>query len=131
MRSLVPPTVVALSLVTACHLADSPEPPTCAAGSHPFQGRCVADDVDAAVITIAASDTGSCETTPDSIKVAANGPFEFHNDDSVDHVIAGADGQAWVTAKAGQVSPYVGITKVGRWPYTVSGCAKGGTVVVE
>ena len=60
-----------------------------------------------------------------------NAEFELQNTDSVDHVIAGADGQAWATVKAGQVSPLIGITKVGSWPYTVSGCATGGTVVVE
>jgi hypothetical protein len=120
-----------LSLLAGCHLADSPDAPTCAAGSHAFEGRCVADPVDAVAVTIAVADGVGCEVTPASITVATTGRFEFHNDDGVDHVIAGGDGMPWVIAKAGQVSSYVVITKVGRWPYTVSGCAKGGTVVVE
>jgi hypothetical protein len=121
---------LASSALAACHLADSPEPPACDAGTHPENGRCVDDPFSGPVITIAGASAG-CSATPDSIRVAANAKFVFKNEDSVDHVVSGADGQAWATAKAAQLSPYVGITKVGKWPYTVSGCATGGTVVVE
>jgi hypothetical protein len=126
--------LVALVLLSspsaACHLADSPEPPACDAGTHPENGRCVDDPFSGPIITIAGASAG-CSATPDAIRVAPNAKFVFKNDDSVDHVVTGADGQAWATAKAGQRSPDIGITKLGRWPYAVSGCATGGTVVVE
>jgi hypothetical protein len=132
LAALVAGGLATIPLLAGCHLADSPEPPTCVAGAHPFEGRCVSDDIDATAITITAPEAGApCDVVPETITVSTSGRFEFHNDDAVDHVIAGADGVAWVTAKAGQTSSYVGITKVGRWPYTVSGCAEGGTVVVE
>ena len=28
-------------------------------------------------------------------------------------------------------TPFIGITKAGTWPYKVSGCAAGGTVIVQ
>lgn len=125
--------IVGLALFTtaaACHLAASPEPPACDAGTHPENGRCFDDPFTGPVITIAAADAG-CSVTPDSIRVAVRARFVFKNEDAVDHGIVGADGQAWAIAKAGQLSPYASIGKLGNWPYTVSGCAKGGTVVVE
>ena len=88
--------------------------------------------IDGPTVTIASSDGGSaCAPSPASIKVAPNASFRFTNQDSVDHVISGADGQAWTTAKAGESSAFIGITKVGSWPYTVSGCGTPGVVVVE
>lgn len=123
--------VVVAGLV-GCHLADSPDPVKCDPGSHPSDGHCAQDVAFAVRVTILPGEGGaSCAVEPDSIKVAPNAEFEFQNADSVDHVVAGADGQPWATAKAGQLSPLIGITKAGAWAYTVSGCTKGGTVVVE
>jgi hypothetical protein len=130
MRAVLTTLLVLASFEAgACHLADSPEPPACDAGTHPENGRCFDDPFTGPVITIAAVDAG-CSVTPDSIRVAPKAQFVFKNEDGVEHVITGADGVAWATAKAGQLSPYVGISKLGNWPYAVSGCAKGGTVVV-
>jgi hypothetical protein len=131
-RSALALVVVTLVGVAGCHLGDSPDPVKCEAGTHPIDGHCALDVVVAVHITILPGEGGaSCTVSPDSIKVAPNAEFELQNTDSVDHVIAGADGTTWATVKAGQVSPLIGITKVGSWPYTVSGCANGGTVVVE
>jgi hypothetical protein len=132
-RSALALVVVTLAgVVAGCHLGDSSDPVKCEAGSHPSDGHCALDVVVAVHVTVLPGDGGaSCAADPTSIKVAPSAEFEFQNTDSVDHVIAGADGQAWATVKAGQVSPLIGITKVGSWPYTVSGCANGGTVVVE
>ena len=121
-----------LACGAGCHLADSPEPPACDAGSHPNNGHCTADGVAAARITIRPGEGGAaCSVSPESITIAASAVFELMNEDGVDHVVDGADGQTWATVSAGQLSPLIGIRKVGRWAYTVSGCAKGGTVVVE
>ena len=133
MRSMsrVALLVVVVGLA-GCHLADSPDPVKCDPGTHPSDGHCAQDVVVAVRVTISSGEGGaSCSVAPDSITVAPNAQFEFQNADSVEHVIAGADGQIWATAKAGQLSPLIGITKAGSWPYTVSGCTKGGTVVVE
>lgn len=130
--ALVLASLVGLACGAGCHLADSPDPVQCEAGSHPNNGHCTADGVAAARITISPGEGGAaCSVSPESITIAASAVFELTNEDSVDHVVAGADGQAWATVKAGQLSPLIGISKVGRWAYTVSGCAKGGTVVVE
>ncbi len=124
--------VVVVAGLVGCHLADSPDPVKCEPGTHPSDGHCAQDVVSAVRVTISPGQAGaSCAVEPDSIKVAPNARFEFQNADSVDHVVAGDDGQPWTTAKAGQLSPLIGITKAGAWPYTVSGCTKGGTVVVE
>lgn len=98
-----------------------------------MNGYCVADEANGPVVTIAAASAGgpSCVVSPDSVTLAANAELSFKNDDSVDHVITGADGQTWATVKAGQLSPFIGITKAGSWAYAVSGCARGGTVVVQ
>jgi plastocyanin len=119
--------------LAACHLAEDPPARDCAAGSHPESGYCAADAVGGPVITIAPADAGGagCTVSPDTVTVAPNGEFTFKNEDAVDHVITGADGQTWATAKVGQPPSRVGLTRVGRWPYVVSGCASGGTVVVE
>ncbi|MDB5218199.1 MAG: hypothetical protein JWO86_6126 [Myxococcaceae bacterium] len=122
---------VAFATLAACHLADSPDPITCAAGTHADTGRCVQDDVAANVITIGDDDAGACLVTPDTIIVASTGQFQFKNDDNVEHTILGIDGQSWATVAAHQLSPFIGITKPGHWDYEVSGCAKGGTVTIE
>lgn len=132
MRSVL---LVAASLagcLASCHLADDRDPIECGPGTHPNNGVCAADRPSGPVITIAPGAAGSsCAVSPDSITVAPNGEFGFTNEDSVDHAITGADGAAWTTAKAGQASSFLGITKVGSWAYEVSGCAQGGTVVVQ
>ena len=129
--------LIAASLTSGlagCHLAEDPDPPTCAPGSHAAGSYCTADALTGPVISIApaAAGTGaSCTISPDSITVEVNGAFSFDNHDTVEHVVTGADGQVWVVAKASQPSPFVGISRPGSWPYTVSGCAGGGTVVVQ
>jgi plastocyanin len=126
--------VIALAVCsTACHLAEDAPARECAAGSHAESGFCVADAFGGPVITIAAADAGSegCTVSPETITVTPGGEFTFENDDAVEHVVTGADGQIWATTKVGELPSRVGITRVGRWPYVVSGCARGGTVVVE
>jgi len=123
--------LVAFAAAPACHLADTPDPIKCPAGSHPDLGRCVQDDVATTVVTIGLDDAGACVVSPDVITVAATGEFQFKNDDNVEHIVLGVDGQTWATVPAHQSSAFVGITKVGHWDYDVSGCAQGGTVVVE
>lgn len=130
MRAILGLLATAMALVS-CHLASDPDPPTCGSGAHAENGRCVPDVVASPVIIIASVNGAPCTVSPDSITVRQVAEFRFENEDTVDHVITGADGKEWVTAKARQPSPFLGITKVGSWPYTVSGCAKGGTVVVE
>lgn len=106
--------IVGCGALGACHLAETPE--GAAGGPADTTQR----------FSIAA-----CVLTPDSVKVTPNGDFSFTNQDDVDHTITGADGQVWVIAKAHRVSSIIGITKSGRWPFSVSDCPKGGTVVVE
>lgn len=122
-----------VSGLAACHLAEDPDPPTCAPGSHATGSYCTADALSGPVVTIAPAAAGaaSCTLSPGSITVDTNGAFRFENQDNVEHVVTGADGQTWVIAKAGQPSSFVGISRPGSWPYTVSGCAGGGTVVVK
>lgn len=121
-----------LAAFAGCHLAESPDPVKCDPGTHPSNGTCALDVGSAVHVTILPADGGTpCSVEPESITVAPNGKFELQNTDSVEHEIAGTDGQPWATVKAGQLSPLIGITKVGSYAYTVSGCAKGGTVVVE
>ena len=120
------------SALASCHLADTPDAPKCEKGTHPNLGHCEADALSGPTITIAsAGSPGACTSTPASITVVPNGDFRFQNDDSVDHVITGTDGQVWATALAHEPSPFIGITKVGTWPFQVSGCTGPGTVVVE
>jgi hypothetical protein len=123
--------LAAFAAAPACHLADSPDPITCPAGEHPDTGKCVQDDVAATVVSIRLDDAGACVASPSFVTVASTGQFQFKNEDKVDHVVQGRDGQTWATVVAGQSSPFIGITKPGHWDYDVSGCAAGGTVVVE
>jgi hypothetical protein len=124
--------LVAFVLLAGCHLADSPDPIKCDPGTHPSDGHCVLDPIMATTVTISAGEGGlGCSVDPSSITVTTSAQFEFKNTDAVDHGIAGVDGQTWTTVKAGQLSPLVNITKAGSYAYTVSGCAKGGTVIVE
>jgi hypothetical protein len=136
--------VIAGCVVASCHLADSPEPPKCPPGSHPELGHCTVDPVDASsTVKISAAPGGtSCDgdaadqrppgLSPDPLTVALGVAFTFQNDDVVDHEIKGADGQLWTTVKAGATAdPAVKLAKTGSWAYRVSGCAKGGTIVVE
>lgn len=123
---------LALSVAVGCHLGDSSDPVQCPSGQHATDGHCALDAVAAVRITISPGEAGTaCTVSPDSITVAANAQFELKNDDDTDHDITGADGKAWATAKAHQLSPLINITKAGSWAYTVSGCTKGGTVVVQ
>lgn len=124
--------ILGVSSALGCHLGDSADAVECEPGTHPMDGHCARDVFSAQSITISPGEGGaSCTVSPESITVAPNAKFEFKNDDAFEHLIFGADGKTWTTVKAGQLSPLVGITKAGSWPYTVSGCAKGGTVVVQ
>lgn len=129
-------------LVASCHLADDPDPPTCGAGTHANRGRCVADALGGPTVTIAAGAGGtSCvgdvatqrppSVSPEAINVKVGGEFRFKNEDVVAHEVRGADDQVWLSANPGELSGFFAITKPGAWAYRVSGCAKGGTVVVE
>jgi hypothetical protein len=130
MRGLAVGAAVLFSV--SCHLADDRDPPKCESGTHPENGRCVPDALSGPTVTIASADGGtSCASDPDTINVKVNGEFRFKNDDAVEHEIRGADNQVWLAVKPGQLSGYFAITKPGSWAYSVSGCAKGGTVVVE
>ncbi len=122
--------LVALTMAPACHLAESPDPLTCPAGSHADTGRCVQDATTPNTIRIALDDAGACEASPHVLGIASTDHFQFENDDTVDHVVLGSDGQTWATLKAGETSPFIGITKIGHWDYDVSGCAMGGTVTI-
>jgi hypothetical protein len=120
--------LVALATASACHLADTPDPIKCAAGTHVDTGRCVQDDVAANLLTIAVSEAGTCAVSPATITLTTTDLFQFKNDDVVEHVVRGHDGQTWATVAAGKSSPFTGITKVGKWGYDVSGCTTGGTI---
>jgi hypothetical protein len=117
-----------LAAASACHLADSPDPIKCAAGTHVDTGRCVQDDVAASLITIKANDAGTCTVSPATITLTTSDLFQFENDDVVEHVVRGRDGQTWAIVAAGKSSPFTGITKVGHWGYDVSGCTTGGFI---
>jgi hypothetical protein len=120
--------LVALATASGCHLADTPDPIACAAGTHADTGRCVQDDVAANIITIAATDAGMCVVSPATLTLTTSDLFQLRNDDVVEHVVRGHDGQTWATVAAGKSSAFTGIAKVGHWPYDVSGCATGGAI---
>jgi hypothetical protein len=124
-------TLGAFTIISACHLADTPDAITCPTGEHADLGKCVQDDTASTVITIGLDDAGACVVSPDVISVASTGQFQIKNDDNVEHVVMGADGQTWATVAAHQSSAFIAITKPGHWDFDVSGCAKGGTVTVE
>lgn len=113
-------------LAAACHLADEPEV-RCPPGQYADMGRCKAEDPVGPTIVLGAS----CSVTPATLTTKANETFRFRNDDKVDHAVRGQDGQTWAVVKAGTSSDYIGLTKVGSWPFDVDACAKAGTVVVE
>jgi len=117
--------------LVACHLAESPQQ-SCDAGFHVDLGRCVPDPTNATGVTIsAAGDASTCSVAPETVHVPAGALFHFVNQDTIDHDVHGADGQLWATVPKEQTGPDEAIDKVGSWPYTVSGCGKGGTIVVE
>ncbi len=124
--------LASIAALASCHLADSPEPGDCPAGTHRNGPQCATDAYTGPVIAISSAASGSpCGVTPETVTVKPNADFAFKNDDQVDHIVSGKDGTLWVTAKAGQLSALIGITRVGTWPYEVTGCPKGGVIVVE
>ncbi|MBX3189811.1 MAG: hypothetical protein KF819_22490 [Labilithrix sp.] len=133
--------VLSACLVSACHLADDKDPPKCEPGTHVENDRCVLDAFSGPVVTLAAHAGGTvCDgptterpptITPETINVKVNGDFRFKNDDAMEHEVRGADGQVWLKVKPGELSGIFGISKAGAWAYRVSGCLKGGSVVVE
>lgn len=131
MRLSFAAALAAALLHAACHLADDPEPPKCEVGFHVDTGRCVADKVSGITVAIKAGDGGGCVVLPEAITVPSGRDFQFKNEDTVDHEVTGSDGQVWSAMKAGALSDMMVISKVGSWTYSVSGCARGGTVVIE
>lgn len=121
----------AVAALAACHLADDPEPPHCGPGYHVDTGRCVADRVAGTVVVLSSADGGECAPRPETVTIAADGSFQFRNDDDVDREVKGSDGQVWAVVKAHAYSDFIGISKIGSWAYTVSGCSKGGVVIVR
>jgi hypothetical protein len=125
------PSAVALTLLSGCHLAADPPAATCDPGSHLSDGACSPDAPTGPLVTIEpATDTGPCAISPESITVPSTGQFSFRNLDTVEHAVRGADGAVWVSVKPRLDSSFVGITRAGTWGYAVSGCPKGGAVVV-
>ena len=122
--------MVWFAAMASCHLADDLDPPKCPAGSHPDNDRCNADAPTGPSFTISGA-PGACTFSPESVRVAPKAEFGFDNATSEDHTITGDDGTTWGVAPAGRQSPLIGITKVGTFGFHVSGCAKGGTVIVE
>lgn len=123
--------LVALAAAPACHLADTPDAISCPAGSHADTGKCVLDSTASTVIVIGLDDAGACIVSPGIVTVASTADFQFRNDDNVEHVVMGTDGQSWAKVPAHQPSAFINISKVGRWDYDVSGCSQGGSVSVE
>lgn len=130
-------------LVVSCHLADPVDLPPCPAGQFRENQVCK-EDPNAPKPTIELGPAAGGTTcsgdesmqrppaiAPSTLEVAAGAYFRFDNKDVVDHEVKGIDGQVWLTVKAGARSNDTNIGKVGSWPYRVSGCAKGGTVVVK
>jgi len=116
-----------LFVLASCHLADSPEPPTCQEGFHVEDQRCVQTQV---IDQLARIQKG-CVVSPDPFVVKPNKDFQFENDDSDRHVVSGLGGALNEDLASGQHSRFVQITKPGSYSYDVSGCPKGGTIQVE
>jgi plastocyanin len=130
------------SILLSCQLADDPDPPKCEKGFHPELQRCVPNETTEKQIKITAAQGGtSCVADvgaqrppvldPETLTVQVNEQFQFDNADAMAHEIRGADGAVWVTVPPGKRSPFTSILKPGTWAYRVSGCTKGGTVVVQ
>lgn len=119
--------IALVGLLTACNLADPPET-RCPAGFHPDKEQCIADTAAGGeIVTIDA-----CAATPDPLTVKLGTAFTFTNHDAVAHDIHGADGQLWTSVAAGATAdPAITLAKAGSWAYTISGCSKGGTIVVQ
>ena len=142
MRVFVSVVLVSVGSLSGCLLADDPDPPKCASGFHPENQHCAPDTVTETRVTITAAARGTPCTgdaasqrppvvTPEALHVKLDELFQFENADVMDHEVRGADGKVWVSVPAGQRSLMTSITKVGTWAYRVSGCAKGGAIVVE
>ncbi len=122
-----------VAVTAACHLADDPET-HCPANTHVDTGRCIPDTDNGALMVITAASTGgACGSVvaPTSIKTKPDGTFRFRNDDKVDHVIRGADGQVWATLKPSTLSDYLALKKLGSWDFDIDTCSKAGVIVVS
>lgn len=139
MRAVV---VAALVPLGGCLLADKAEPPKCEKGYHPDLAGCVRDETTELRVKISAAPGGTLCTgdaagqrppllTPETIQVKVDEEFQFENEDVVAHEIRGTDGTLWLTVGPGQMSAFTSIVKAGDWGYRISGCAKGGSVIVE
>jgi hypothetical protein len=124
---LVRAWLIAIVAAGGCHLADSPEPPTCQEGFHVENQRCVQTQVIGQLARI----QSGCVLSPDPFVVQANKDFQFENDDADRHVVSGLGGALNEDLASGAHSRFVQITKPGSYPYDVSGCPKGGTIQVE
>lgn len=124
--------LASFAALSSCHLADKAEPDECPARTHVKNGVCATDVHTGPIIAISSAAGGApCGVTPETVTVKPNADFVFRNDDRVDHVVSGKDGTLWVTAKAGELSALIGITRVGTWPYEITGCPTGGVIIVE
>lgn len=143
MRKWAPWIVVEVLALAACHLADDVDLPPCPEGTYRENQVCKEDpNAPRPTIEIGPGVGGTfCSgdeamqrppaITPSTLEVDAGTYFRFTNKDVVDHEVRGIDGQVWFNVKTGQRSDDKNITKPGSWEYRVSGCAKGGTVVVK
>jgi hypothetical protein len=120
-------SVGAAVVVAACQLADDKEPPKCPQGAHVENDRCVENVEKDFVARIRAG----CVVAPDPFVVKSDADFQFKNEDTERHAVTGLDGKLSIDLAPGELSVFVQITKVGRYPYSVSGCADGRTIAVE
>jgi hypothetical protein len=114
-------------LLASCHLADDPESPKCAPGSHAENGRCQGNLVADALATIGKG----CTIEPSTLVVKARTDFMFDNQDDVAHVVTLMNGKLVEEIAPGQTSRFIQISAAGSFPYEVSGCPSGGTIAVE
>jgi plastocyanin len=135
-------TALAIGICPSCQLADDIDAPKCEKGYHPELQRCVRDEAAPNQIKISAAAGGTSCTgdataqrppvlEPASLTVKANEDFQFDNTDTVAHEVRGMAGEVWLTVPPQQLSAFSSIAKTGTWEYRLSGCAQGGTVVVE
>ena len=139
MRSVVAAALVSLA---GCQLGEEPEPPPCEKGYHRELVGCVLDDTTERRVKISAAPNGTLCTgdpsaqrppvlEPETLEVKVDENFQFENADVVAHEIRGTDGSLWLSVEPGKTSPFTSIVKPGTWGYRISGCAKGGVVIVE
>ena len=125
-----------------CQLGEEPEPPPCEKGYHRTPIGCVRDETTELRVKISAAQGGTLCTgdpsaqrspvlEPETLTVKVDEELQFENADVVAHEVRGTDGALWLTIPPGRMSDFTSIVKPGSWGYRISGCAKGGVIVVE